>query len=322
MHYNFGIQWLKAFRSSSEEVCALYEDEGFVFEDPMLDQYNINNKPDLLRLFTLYANKDRTNGFGVHNFRIRGYHGDEKMGLLKWEWNPEDAGMFIGMECVNKPFMTMGHTFHIYNDKGHIVRESSWWDAAAVVREIGVANPTKSPAGHSEVKDSGATATPATNMDHAKQFTTLLGSDTSALASLYSDDYFTIEYGKIYDHLTDTLTDREMIHQQYGAYATGENGTYTFTPTAWFGDERYGLMHYDITIEGAKTYRGLDVPAGTTLTTKGSTFHQFDSKGKIRLESTHWEDNKVFADLGLPILRPHYWEEDFDMAAFVASLAG
>jgi hypothetical protein len=30
----------------------------------------------------------------------------------------------------------------------------------------------------------------------------------------------------------------------------------------------------------------------------------------------------VFVQLGLPILRPHYWEADFDMAAFVASLGG
>ena len=59
---------------------------------------------------------------------------------------------------------------------------------------------------------------------------------------------------------------------------------------------------------------------GQTLTTIGSTFHQFDPDGHIKLESTYWEDNTVFVALGLPILRPHYWREDFDMEAFVASL--
>lgn len=320
MHYNFGIKWLKAFRSSSEEVCALYEDEGFVFEDPMLDQHNINNKPDLLRLFSLYANKDRTNGFGVHNFKIRSYTGDSRSGLLRWEWSPEDCGAFLGMDAVGKPFGTQGHTFHIYNEAGRIVRESSWWDAAAVVRQLGVADVTSLPAGLSDAKDTGATAPLATGFDHAKQWATLLGTDTSALASLYSDDYFTIETAMVDDHLTDTLTDRAMIHERLGGLADGKNGTYTFSATEYLGDERYGLIHWDVTIEGASTFRGLPVPEGTVLKGIGSTFHQFDENGKIKLESTHWEDNRIFIQLGLPIVRPHYWEEDFDMEAFVASL--
>lgn len=321
MHYNFAVKWLKAFRSSPEEVCALYEDDGFVFEDVMLDQHNINNKPDLIRLFGLYANKDRTNGLGVHNFRIRAYIGDERSGLIRWEWSPEDAGTFIGMDVAGKPFMTQGHTFHQYNEKGHIVRESSWWDAAAIVRQVGLAPATKHPAGLSpSTSTSGDTATPATGMDHAKQWCHLLGTDTAALASLYAD-YFTIESSKVDDHETDTLTDRAMLAEQLGGLASGENGVYTFTATEYLGDERYGLIHWDVTIEGATTYRGLPTE-GKTLRTTGSTFHQFDADGKILLESTCWEDNGVFIELGLPIIRPHYWREDFDLAAFVASLGG
>lgn len=142
MHYNFAVKWLKAFRSSSEEVCALYADD-FVFEDPMLDQHNVNTKPDLLRLFSLYANKDRENGLGVHNFRIRGYIGDETCGLISWEWSPEDCANFIGMDVVGKPFMTMGHTWHEYNAEGKIVRESSWWDAAAILRQVHEVKPDR-----------------------------------------------------------------------------------------------------------------------------------------------------------------------------------
>src|SRR6202011_5860016 len=58
MHYNFAVKWLKAFRQSPESVCKLYDDQGFIFEDVMLDQHNIDNKPDFLRLFAPYANKD------------------------------------------------------------------------------------------------------------------------------------------------------------------------------------------------------------------------------------------------------------------------
>jgi steroid delta-isomerase-like uncharacterized protein len=134
MNYAFAVKWLKAFRTSSETVCALYADD-FLFEDWMLDQ-SITDKEDLHRVFAPYANKDRENGIGVHNFRIRGYEGDEKCGLIRWEWTPEDAAIFLGLDVKDKPFWTQGHTFHVYNDEGKIVRESSWWDAGQVVRSV------------------------------------------------------------------------------------------------------------------------------------------------------------------------------------------
>ncbi|MER6972213.1 hypothetical protein ACFVDI_05445 [Nocardioides sp. NPDC057767] len=136
MNYAFAIKWLKAFRESSEVITALYADD-FVFEDPILDQFGITDKGDLGRIFDLYANKDRTNGLGVHNFRIRGYWGDHKSGLIRWEWGPEDCTNFIGLDVANKPFVCQGHTFHQYNDDGLIVRESSWWEISTILEQIG-----------------------------------------------------------------------------------------------------------------------------------------------------------------------------------------
>jgi steroid delta-isomerase-like uncharacterized protein len=136
MNYEFAVKWLKAFRSSSDEVCALYADD-FLFEDPMLDQQGITDKGDLHRLFDLYANKDRTNGFGVHNF------------LIRWEWFPEDCAVFLGLDVAGKPFGTQGHTWHEYNADGKIVRESSWWDASAILRTVGPVHPGKIPTGES-----------------------------------------------------------------------------------------------------------------------------------------------------------------------------
>ncbi|MCW2750530.1 MAG: hypothetical protein JWR83_1640 [Aeromicrobium sp.] len=146
-NYAFAVKWLKAFRESPEAICELYSDD-FVFEDPILDQYQIRDKGDLAGIFSLYANKDRTNGYGVHNFRIRGYEGDERSGLIRWEWTPEDAGNFIGLDVTNKPFFTQGHTFHQYGSDGRIVRESSWWDVSAILTAIeypGIVKPQFSP---------------------------------------------------------------------------------------------------------------------------------------------------------------------------------
>lgn len=142
MNYAFAVKWLKAFRDSSESICAMYADD-FVFEDPILDQFQITDKGDLGRIFTLYANKDRTNGLGVHNFRIRGYVGDRKSGLIRWEWSPEDCTNFLGLDVTDKPFFAQGHTFHQYDDDGLIVRESSWWDSGSIVADVGVPGASK-----------------------------------------------------------------------------------------------------------------------------------------------------------------------------------
>lgn len=143
MNYSFAVRWLKAFRHSPERIVALYADD-FVFEDPILDQFRIDDKGDLSRIFALYANKDTENGYGVHNFRIRGYEGDRKSGLIRWEWSPEHAGNFVGLDVKDKPFITQGHTFHIYNDEGKIVRESSWWDFTPILVQIGYPGVSKS----------------------------------------------------------------------------------------------------------------------------------------------------------------------------------
>jgi steroid delta-isomerase-like uncharacterized protein len=140
--YAFAVKWLKAFRSSAEEVSALYADD-FLFEDPMLDQYGITDKADLQRVFAPYANKDPENGIGIHNFRIRSYTGDSRSGLIRWEWSPDHAAVFLGLDVKDKPFWTQGHTFHVYDEDGKIVRESSWWDAAQVLRATSRWKPDK-----------------------------------------------------------------------------------------------------------------------------------------------------------------------------------
>ncbi|QHS10294.1 hypothetical protein [Sinimarinibacterium sp. NLF-5-8] len=320
MHYTFGIQWLKAFRHSPEAVCALYgPGDDFIFEDPMLDQHQINNQADLHRVFGPYANKDRSNGIGIHNFRIRSYTGNAQFGLLRWEWGPEDAAVFMGLDVKNKPFMTQGHTFHQYQN-GYIKRESSWWDSAAILRAVGTANPTKIITGKAhqgsarseQVKLSGATPG---SLAFAQDWCNALGRDTHTLRALYASR-FAIEWGLIDDHERDTLTDTQMMIEQLGGIAAADNGRYTFTATEYLGDERMGLIHWNVTIEGATSYRGIPTH-GKTINTIGSTFLEFDTQGKIVWESSRWEDNRAFQALGLPLVLPHYWEEGFDPSSLL-----
>jgi steroid delta-isomerase-like uncharacterized protein len=157
------------------------------------------------------------------------------------------------------------------------------------------------------------------NLEHAQKWAHALGNDIDALGDMYAD-WFTLEHTMVDDHCLDTITDRDMLKAALGGIASGTNGTYTFTANEWLGGTGYGLIHWDVTIEGATSFRGIPTE-GETLTGIGSTFHEFDENGKIKLESTFWEDNRIFVQLGVPIVRPHYWRADFDMAAFMAGNA-
>lgn len=323
MHSTFYLKWLRAFRDSPEAICALYDNEDFVFEDPMLDQHNIKTPADLHRNFVPYANKDPENGVGIHNFRVRSYIGDSRSGLARWEWTPEHAGVFLGLDVAGKPFTTHGHTFHQFTSDGLIKRESSWWDASSVLRDVYDVKPTKSVTGVVGTAPATVRPTPisGTGKEAAQQWADALGSDISDLAGLYSQRTFSVDDGKIEDHMTDTADSVERLAAKLGGLPSGENGNYTFTVTDVFEGNGHRLIHWDVTIDGARTFRGIPTE-GKTLTGVGSTFHELDEDGYIRLESTFWEDNRIFVQLGLPIIRPHYWEADFDMEAFAASLAG
>jgi steroid delta-isomerase-like uncharacterized protein len=134
MNQRFAIEWLKAFRSSAEEVSNLYADD-FLFEDLMLGQ-SITDKGELARGFAPYANTDPDNGVGIHRFRIDEVIGNEDSALIRWTWTAVGAAAFFGIPTNGKDVGTTGHTFHIY-ENGKIKRESTYWDAASILSDMG-----------------------------------------------------------------------------------------------------------------------------------------------------------------------------------------
>jgi steroid delta-isomerase-like uncharacterized protein len=160
------------------------------------------------------------------------------------------------------------------------------------------------------------------NLDYAQQWASALSTDTQAFAELYAaDGDFCIERHMMDDHMEDTLSDRATVVERLGGLANRDAdnglGIHTFTVTEYIGDERYGMIHWDYVVEHASRYRGLQAD-GKRLETKGSTFLQFDADGKIVLESTCFNDNPIFQELGIPIMTPHYWDADFDPASLMA----
>lgn len=156
--------------------------------------------------------------------------------------------------------------------------------------------------------------------DTAKAWADTLQSDLQAHADLYApDEEFSIETRMVQDHLGDTIGEREDLFQQL-AYWTNQDkedprGIHTLTLTETFQGNGHEFLHWDYEITGLSTWYGLPVD-GKTITTKGSTFLQYDEAGKIVLESTVVNQVPVYKELGLPLITPHYWEEGFDFSAF------
>jgi len=157
------------------------------------------------------------------------------------------------------------------------------------------------------------------DLDFAKKWTEKLSTDPEGFADLYGEDgSFTSEHHMMDDHMKDTLTTREMLVDKMKQFSSGEAGKYTFEATEYRGDDRWGIIHWDITIEDAPSFRGVENSEGKTLKSVGSTFLQFKPDGTILLDSTFWNDNPIYQELGIPIVNPHYWEEDFDPASLEA----
>ncbi|MCW2615461.1 MAG: hypothetical protein JWN08_2455 [Frankiales bacterium] len=143
--------------------------------------------------------------------------------------------------------------------------------------------------------------------------------DTDAHADLYAaDEDFSIEARMVDDHLTDTVTDRADLAAQLAFWTNKDEsnglGVHTLTVTETFAGNGHEMIHWDYEVTGLDTFHGLPVN-GQTLSSKGSTFLQFDPNGKIVLESTVLNQIPIYQQLGVALITPHYWEEGFDPAS-------
>jgi steroid delta-isomerase-like uncharacterized protein len=155
-----------------------------------------------------------------------------------------------------------------------------------------------------------------TTTDIANTWAKTLQEDLEAHAELYApDEEFSIEARMVDDHLVDTIGERADLRQQLAVWTNTDLsnglGVHKLTVTESFPGNGHEMIHWDYSVTGLKTFHGLPVE-GKTLTSKGSTFLQFNADGKIVLESTVLNQIPIYQALGVPLVTPHYWEEGFD----------
>ncbi|EGD43743.1 hypothetical protein NBCG_01870 [Nocardioidaceae bacterium Broad-1] len=158
-----------------------------------------------------------------------------------------------------------------------------------------------------------------TDLEFAKRWAYTRQNDLDAHRELYAaDQLFSIEFRNVDDHLEDTITKDEEFHAGLERFTnkdeTNGQGVQTITVTEAIPGNGHVLIHWDWELRGADNYIGVPT-AGKTLRTDGSTFLQFDDAGKIILDSSFLNEPPILAELGVPIIRPHYWKADFDPAS-------
>lgn len=136
MNLEHVTNWIKSFSRSPDEAVSFYADE-FDFADYPLEQFIKNDKEQLRRAFIPFANRDPATGFGIHEFDVDEYVGDENAGLIRFSWKARDCSSFFGLPVpAGKQLVTNGMTYHIYKG-GKIAREIIHSDQIHVLQQLG-----------------------------------------------------------------------------------------------------------------------------------------------------------------------------------------
>jgi steroid delta-isomerase-like uncharacterized protein len=162
--------------------------------------------------------------------------------------------------------------------------------------------------------------------EHAEKWASSLTTDTHAVVDLFADDLVYDDRRDI-DHVVDTATTKDQLRERIAAFANRDAanglGIHHFEvldviDTVGLDGRQAVAILWRWTGEHLENFRGVPT-GGKTLSTRGQTWHQFDSDGKVDHESTFWNDVPVFQELGLPVATPAYWAADFDASALTGA---
>ena len=161
-----------------------------------------------------------------------------------------------------------------------------------------------------------------TNREFALRWAQTRTSDLAAHDALYAPDRkFVIELAKVDDHMQDSISNHDDLQTKLAYWSNTDadsgEGLHTITVTEVFEGSGHIFIHWDYAIEHLASFHGVPTE-NKTLSTVASTFLEFDPDGLIIQEATIINDNRIYQQLGLPIITPHYWDEGFD----ISSLAG
>lgn len=137
--------WASALSSDTAAAVDLYADD-LVYDDHADSDHVTDTaitKEDLRPRLAPFANKDATNGVGLHTFspteafQLAGVGGNPAVVIL-WDWTGEALERYRGVPTNGKTLSTRGITWHQLGADGKIERETTYWNDTPVLQELGL----------------------------------------------------------------------------------------------------------------------------------------------------------------------------------------
>ncbi|MCW3013456.1 MAG: hypothetical protein JWO02_548 [Solirubrobacterales bacterium] len=142
MNLDYAQRWAQARSSDTEAFADLYAaDLDFCLEHTMVDDHmqdTIFQRAQILERLGGFANDDAGNGLGIHTFTAKEYIGDERFGLIHWDYAVEHLSSFRGHPTDGQPLETTGSTFLRFNGEGKIVLDSTVMNDNPIFQAIGL----------------------------------------------------------------------------------------------------------------------------------------------------------------------------------------
>ena len=96
-----------------------------------------HTRTDVAATFDIYANQDRSNGYGIRTFTADEYFPGKRFGTTHRTWVAEDCAELLGLPTHGKRITTKGVSVDIFDEDGKIVRELAYWDAVGIAEQLG-----------------------------------------------------------------------------------------------------------------------------------------------------------------------------------------
>jgi steroid delta-isomerase-like uncharacterized protein len=142
MNLDYARQWASALSNDTSAFAELYAADGdFCIERHMMDDHmqdTLSDRATVVERLSGLANSDADNGIGIHTFTVTEYIGDERYGMVHWDYAVEHASHYRGLPADGKRLQTKGSTFLQFDADGKIVLESTCINDNPIFQELGI----------------------------------------------------------------------------------------------------------------------------------------------------------------------------------------
>ena len=137
-------RWATLITSDTDAAVGLFADELLYDDRRDVDHVydTATDKAQLRERIAPFANADPDNGLGIHHFEVldvidaAGVNGTRAVAIV-WQWTGEHLENFRGVPTGGQALSARGQTWHQFDAAGKVNRESTYWDATSILRDLG-----------------------------------------------------------------------------------------------------------------------------------------------------------------------------------------